>query len=117
MLDSAETIYWNPKNNPASWRHMVNFTVGLGLGDFLAAAGLVWNGDMYGGSYPLLKLGSKAGGLDWPRATEQMGQAGSADYGKERSRPLACGHQQPLAASSAPIRPTPCNTRSRSCCP
>lgn len=82
VLDSAETIYWNPKNNPASWQHMVNFTVGLGLSDFLAAAGLVWNGDMYGGSYPLLKLGSKAGGLDWPPATEKMGEAGSADYGK-----------------------------------
>ncbi len=81
VLDSAETIYWNPKNNPASWQHMVNFAVGLGLSDFLGAAGLVWNGDMYGGSYPLLKLGSNAGGLDWPPATEKMGETGSPDYG------------------------------------
>jgi len=80
VLDSAETIYWNPKNNPASWQHMVNFTVGLGLTDFLGAAGLNWNGDMYGGSYPLLQLGSKAGGLDWPRATEEMGTSGPS-YG------------------------------------
>ncbi len=23
--------YWNPQNDPASWPHMVTFTVGLGL--------------------------------------------------------------------------------------
>ena len=79
--DSAASIYWNPKNNPASWQHMVNFTIGLGLTEFLAAAGLDWNGDMYGGSYPKLKLGSSSGGIDWPPATTDMGDAG-ADYGK-----------------------------------
>ncbi len=24
-------IFWNPKNDPAEWQHMVNFTVGLGI--------------------------------------------------------------------------------------
>jgi len=24
-------IFWNPKNDPADWQHMVNFTVGLGV--------------------------------------------------------------------------------------
>ena len=24
-------VYWNPKNDPATWQHMVNFTVGLGV--------------------------------------------------------------------------------------
>lgn len=24
-------LYWNPKNNPANWQHMVNFNVGLGI--------------------------------------------------------------------------------------
>ena len=27
----GEAIYWNPKNNPASWQHMVNFVIGLGI--------------------------------------------------------------------------------------
>jgi type IV pilus assembly protein PilY1 len=25
------SLYWNPKNDPASWQHMVNFNVGLGI--------------------------------------------------------------------------------------
>ncbi len=77
VLDSAETIYWNPKNNPASWQHMVNFTVGLGLTDFLGAAGLNWNGDMYGGSYPSLRSGA----LEWPPATKWMGKTNDPSYG------------------------------------
>ena len=76
-LDTAEAIYWNPKNNPASWQHMVNFTIGLGLTEFLATAGLDWNGDMYGGSYPSLRAGTTR----WPPATAAMGSSG-ADYGK-----------------------------------
>lgn len=28
IKDSAQTIYWNPKNDPATWQHMVNFTIG-----------------------------------------------------------------------------------------
>ena len=34
MIDSSgdsATQYWNPRNDPASWQHMVNFTIGLGL--------------------------------------------------------------------------------------
>ena len=27
----ADEIYWNPVNDPATWQHMVNFTVGLGV--------------------------------------------------------------------------------------
>ncbi len=26
-----DDIFWNPKNDPASWQHMVNFTIGLGV--------------------------------------------------------------------------------------
>ena len=78
VLDQAETIYWNPKNNPASWQHMVNFTIGLGLTDFLGAAGLNWSGDMYGGSYSSLRSGV----LKWPPATKEMGRTNDPDYGK-----------------------------------
>ena len=77
IKDPAGSIYWNPKNNPATWQHMVNFTIGLGLTEFLAAAGLDWNGDMYGGSYPRLQSGAMA----WPPASSAMGDSG-ADYGK-----------------------------------
>lgn len=77
IKDDAASIYWNPKNNPATWQHMVNFSIGLGLTEFLAAAGLNWNGDMYGGSYPDLLSGA----LAWPAATSDMGSDGS-DYGK-----------------------------------
>ena len=31
----ADAEYWNPKNDPATWQHLVNFTVGFGLGTFL----------------------------------------------------------------------------------
>lgn len=30
-VGDATTDYWNYKNNPATWQHMVNFTVGLGV--------------------------------------------------------------------------------------
>ncbi len=28
---SAAQIYWNPRNNPATWQHMQTFTIGLGI--------------------------------------------------------------------------------------
>jgi len=34
-VDSND-IYWNPRNDPATWQHMVNFTVGLGVDGVLA---------------------------------------------------------------------------------
>jgi len=34
--------YWNPKNDPATWPHLVNFTVGVGLTSFLSLPGLAW---------------------------------------------------------------------------
>jgi type IV pilus assembly protein PilY1 len=45
-------IYWNPDNDPAVWQHMVNFTVGLGVGGVRA-----WPGD-----YDALRAGT----LAWP---------------------------------------------------
>lgn len=84
VKDNAASIYWNPKNNPATWQHMVNFTIGLGLTEFLAAAGLDWNGDMYGGSYTKLLSGEPlpgTGKTGWPAATKAMGDSG-ANYGK-----------------------------------
>ena len=77
--DTQQQIFWHARNNPATWQHMVNFTIGLGLSEFLATAGLDWdrNIGMYGGSYPSLHSGA----LSWPPATSAMGNTG-ADYGK-----------------------------------
>ena len=41
--------YWNPRNDPATWPHMVNFTIGVGLTGYLTLPGLFWNQDSFGG--------------------------------------------------------------------
>jgi type IV pilus assembly protein PilY1 len=56
--------FWNPRNDPATWQHMVNFTIGLGLTGFLNEAGLTWDGNMYGGSYPQILANT----VQWPNA-------------------------------------------------
>jgi type IV pilus assembly protein PilY1 len=62
---TVEEDFWNPRNDTATWQHMVNFTIGLGLTDFLAQEGLTWDsaGNMYGGSYPSIAAGTTA----WPQ--------------------------------------------------
>lgn len=75
------TKFWNPKNDSASWQHLVNFMVGLGLTDYMAASGLTWGGDTYSGSYASLVAGPTYGGIAWPAATAAMGVDGP-DYGK-----------------------------------
>lgn len=42
--------YWNPKNDPATWPHLVNFTVGVGLTGFLSMPGIPWSGDALSGA-------------------------------------------------------------------
>lgn len=59
---SAVQNFWNPRNDPATWQHMVNFTIGLGLSGYLSQSGLSWDGNMYGGSYPAIAAGTTA----WP---------------------------------------------------
>ncbi len=67
--------YKNPKNNPATWQHMVNYTVGLGLSGFLSQSGLTWGGDTYSGSYSS-QPNNLLNTIDWPtaNATDQGGQ-------------------------------------------
>ena len=61
---TLDTAYWDPKNDPAKWQHMVTYTVGLGLtGAFQQTTPkLTWAGDTYAGSYEGLKAGAPA----WP---------------------------------------------------
>ncbi|MGH8370317.1 MAG: pilus assembly protein, partial [Gammaproteobacteria bacterium] len=41
--------YWNPQNDPATWQHMVTFTVGLGLSSTLTTPP-VWGGSTFAGT-------------------------------------------------------------------
>ncbi|MEJ1964622.1 MAG: PilC/PilY family type IV pilus protein [Gammaproteobacteria bacterium] len=72
---TANQSYWNPRNDPATWQHMVNFTIGLGLSPTLANANpaLTWGGDTYSGSYPAIA----AGGIAWPQAFSSAVNAGN----------------------------------------
>lgn len=84
VTDPSGTVsqrYWNPKNDPATWQHMVNYTIGLGLSAGLRADCYyqtdaltpdpnnpdpgcpAWGGDMYSGDYQALVEGE----LNWPR--------------------------------------------------
>ena len=67
--------YFNPKNDPSSWQHMVNFTVGLGLTPFLANTGLTWGGNTYAGSYTDILSGTKS----WPTTSSSGVDGNVAD--------------------------------------
>lgn len=67
--------YWDPRNNPATWQHMVNFTVGLGLSNSLTKSSAngtlnapTWNGTEKSPTFAnideLKNLGTN--GLSWP---------------------------------------------------
>lgn len=58
---SAE--YWNPRNDPATWQHMVTYTLGLGLTTSLTSP--KWEGSTYSGGYDEIA----AGRLSWPNAS------------------------------------------------
>src|SRR5699024_4753739 len=60
---AADANYWNAQNDPANWQHLVNFTVGLGLGSFLTDP--AWGGSTFAGDYPQLVNGTKS----WPAIT------------------------------------------------
>jgi type IV pilus assembly protein PilY1 len=77
LSGSASNRNMNAKNNPATWQHMVNFTIGLGLSEHLANATYLWDGDTHSSnastsSYPSLVAGTKL----WPAA------AATSDYKK-----------------------------------
>lgn len=62
---NPDAPYWDPRNDPATWQHLVTFTIGLGLGRGLKADGLPWEGSTFAGpGYAALVSGAKA----WPPA-------------------------------------------------
>ncbi len=73
---TASKQYFNAKNDPATWQHMVNYTVGLGMTPYLISTSggeLSWGGDTYSGSYTDIVNGNKS----WP-TTSNSGVNGNA---------------------------------------
>lgn len=48
---ALDTNYWNPANDPATWQHMVSFTIGLGLDGTLPNTTATYN-NLISGSTP-----------------------------------------------------------------
>lgn len=60
-----DAAYWDPRNNPATWQHMVNFTMGLGLTNAMTQPRLPWEGNTFSGAgYANLMAGE-----NWPSAS------------------------------------------------
>jgi type IV pilus assembly protein PilY1 len=64
---TAIAEYWNPINDPATWQHMTNFTIGVDLSDTLNPQGQfpAWGGSTYAtniGGYGAVLNGTRA----WP---------------------------------------------------
>ncbi|MBA1261403.1 pilus assembly protein PilY [Pseudomonas stutzeri] len=58
--------YWDPRNDPATWQHMTNFIMGLGLTSTLNSPGIPWAGSSHqGAGYEALTAGTKS----WPEAS------------------------------------------------
>lgn len=72
----------NPRNDPATWQHMVNFTVGLGLTPFLDSVGLIYAGSTYSGSYPSIAAGTTA----WPSIASDGGKVADLWHAAINSR-------------------------------
>jgi type IV pilus assembly protein PilY1 len=66
--------YWNPANDPASWPHMVTFTVGLGMTTTLTNP--VWSGNTYAGGY----AGVVTGNIPWPAVSGSNGGSANNVY-------------------------------------
>ncbi len=63
---NEEAAYWDPRNNPATWQHMVNFTMGLGLTQAMTNPNLPWEGNTFSGrGYSNLMSGT-----NWPAASD-----------------------------------------------
>lgn len=60
----ANKQYWDPRNDPATWQHMVNFMMGLGLTEALDIPNIPWEGATHAGTgYQALLNGEP-----WPKA-------------------------------------------------
>ncbi len=88
---SASAQYWNPKNDPARWQHMVNFTVGVGISASLTNQNIPWTGGSFSGpgyanlitgaaAWPATAVGSSGRMYDlWHAALNSRGEFFSAE--------------------------------------
>lgn len=62
----SNTDYWDPRNDPATWQHMTNFVMGLGLTESLNNTNIPWAGSTFAGTgYANLASGA----ANWPAAS------------------------------------------------
>ncbi len=65
---NTATQYWDPRNNPATWQHMVTYTLGLGLTRTLTNP--AWGGGTFDGDYNRLRDGL----VEWPQPASNQTQ-------------------------------------------
>lgn len=102
LVDDGKTIptadYFDAKNDPASWQHMVTYTVGLGLTTTFPTLGLTWVGDTYKGSYADLASGAKS----WPAtASDSTGNVADLWHAALNARGLFFSAEDPKSLSDA----------------
>lgn len=94
---TAAQQYWNPKNDPATWQHMVNFTVGLGLTSVMNVTNPVdirWSGGTHQGQ-GYANLLSGAGSWPATKANESPGNVYDLWHAAINSRGLAFSAERP----------------------
>ena len=67
--------YWNPRNNPATWQHMVNYTIGFNDAATWTGAP-TFSGDTFAGLAPLIR-----GTSNWPSPFCGTGNNSACDGG------------------------------------
>lgn len=64
--NDTTTDYWDARNDPATWQHMSNFIMGLGLTEALNRSDIPWRGATHeGAGYAALAAGT----VNWPPAS------------------------------------------------
>ena len=111
---TADQQYWNPKNDPATWQHLVTFTVGLGLSKTFTDPLIPWGGSTYAGTgyanllsgaatWPSAVANASPGNVYdlWHAAINSRGQSFSADTPRDLSDALTKALNRILERESA----------------
>ena len=103
----SATDYWNPQNDPATWPHLVQFTIGLGMTSTMTSPGLPWWGNKVTTQYSMPGyLNLYNGTLPWPPISNSadqgdMGKAYDLWHAAINSRGLAFSAQSSTDLQSA----------------
>lgn len=85
--------YWNPKNNPATWQHMVNYTIGFN--DAATWAGSpTWAGNTHAGLAPIIR-----GTIQWPTPYCGNNNTGTGNLPCDTGTGYTAGTSEPLASA------------------